>query len=132
MYVAYYAPHAPIQAKPDAVARWQGRYLQGWDVLRRERFERQRELGLLRPGWRMAEADPIVPPWSEQDKEWQDLRMAVYAAMVEEMDRGIGQFLRRLKRPAPPTTPWFSSCPRTEARRPRTCRWIVPMCDPVP
>ena len=97
LYVAYYAPHFPIHARPAAVARCRGRYLQGWDVLRRERFQRLKQLSLARHEWQLADSDPPVAPWSQQEnKAWQDLRMAVYAAMIEDMDHGIGRILQAL------------------------------------
>ena len=51
MYLAYNAPHAPIQAPAAELAKYRGKYLKGWDVIRRERFEKQKALGLAGPGW---------------------------------------------------------------------------------
>lgn len=51
MYLANNAPHAPIQAPAAELAKYRGKYLKGWDVIRRERFDKQKALGLAGPGW---------------------------------------------------------------------------------
>jgi arylsulfatase A-like enzyme len=98
LYVAYTAPHWPLQAPEDDIARYRERYLAGWDVIRTNRYRRQIELGLIEPRWPLSPRDPRVPPWSEvRDKKWEANRMATYAAMVERLDRGVGRILDRLK-----------------------------------
>src|SRR6185295_12975525 len=67
-----------------------------WDVLRKERYQRLVELKLIDPKWGLAERDPQALAWDDvkpELRDWFDERMAVYAAMVEQMDRGIGAIM---------------------------------------
>ena len=97
-YVAYTAPHWPLHAPEEAVARHVGKYRKGWDALRTARHEEMKGAGIVDPGWDISPRDEDVPPWSHApDREWEDLRMAVYAAQVEIMDQGIGRIVDRLE-----------------------------------
>jgi arylsulfatase len=97
LYVAHAAPHWPIHAREADVARQTERYRAGWDQVRRERQRRLAELGILDAT--LAPRDERVAPWeSATPKDWLVRRMAVYAAMVEQMDRGIGRLLDELER----------------------------------
>jgi arylsulfatase A-like enzyme len=96
LYVAYTAPHFPLHAREEDIARYRGRFLEGWDVLGEERHQRLVELGLIDPAWPLPERDPQELPWDEINPAlyaWFDERMAVYAAMIEQMDRGVGEIL---------------------------------------
>ncbi len=96
LYVAHAAPHWPIHARERDVARHVDRYRSGWDAVRRERHRRLSELGLLKVP--LAPRDERIAPWeSAGPKEWLARRMAVYAAMVEQMDLGIGKVLDALE-----------------------------------
>jgi arylsulfatase len=97
LYVAHTAPHWPIHAREADVARHLDRYRAGWDAIRAARHSRLAELGLVTAP--LAPRDERVAPWERaESKEWQARRMAVYAAMVEQMDRGIGRVLDALER----------------------------------
>ena len=97
-YVAYTAPHWPLHAHPEDIARYKDRFEAGWDQLRAERRQRMIDLGLIDEGWPLSERDPRVPPWDEvSDKDWQTRRMEVYAAQIDRMDQGIGRILQTLK-----------------------------------
>lgn len=99
LYTAYTAPHWPLHARPEDIARYRGRYKAGWDALREERRQKQIELGIVNPKWPMTERDSRVPAWAEAtDKEWQERRMEVYAAMVDSMDQGVGRIVDALRR----------------------------------
>jgi arylsulfatase len=90
LYVAHAAAHWPIHAREADVARHLGQYRAGWDAVRSARHRRLAELGLLKAP--LAPRDERASPWeAAESKEWQARRMAVYAAMVEQMDRGIGR-----------------------------------------
>ncbi len=97
-YLAFTCPHFPLHALPDDIARYRGRFRDGWDVLRQERLERTRKMGLL--DCNLSERTPGVAAWNslsdEERKQWQ-IRMAVHAAMVDRMDREIGRVLEQLK-----------------------------------
>ena len=98
-YLAFTAPHAPLQAPADAVAKYQGRYDAGYDVLRQARLKRQHELGLVAPS--------IVPhrpvdtlPWSSltpAEKQVSARKMEIYAAMVDQLDKAVGRVVAELK-----------------------------------
>ncbi|WP_369372885.1 arylsulfatase [Promicromonospora sp. Populi] len=97
LYLAYTAPHWPLHAREADVAKYRERYLAGWDRLRERRIAEQRRVGL---GTGTAEPlrDPRVPAWAEApDPGWEAERMAVYAAQVEAMDRGVGTLLDQLE-----------------------------------
>lgn len=98
LYLAYTAPHFPIQAPAGEIARYRGRYLGGWDELRQQRFERQKRLGLIGAESLLPPRDPGVPSWREikNRDEW-NLKMAVYAAMIDRMDQNIGRVLDKLR-----------------------------------
>ena len=99
LYVAYTAPHWPLHALPDDVARYQGHYRDGWDAVRTARHERLKGMGVLDRRWPISPRDPDSRPWSEaRHQDWEDLRMAVYAAQIECMDRGIGRIMAGLRR----------------------------------
>jgi len=99
LYVAYTAPHWPLHAHPEDIERNRGRYLKGWDALRAERLERMIELGIVDDDCPLTPRDRRVPPWEEaKDQDDKDLRMAVYAAQIEIMDRGVGAVVEALER----------------------------------
>ena len=98
LYVAYTAPHWPLQAPEADIAKYRPIYMEGWDVIRSNRYRRQVELGIVDKRWQLSPRDPRVPAWSETpDKAWEANRMATYAAMVERLDRGVGRILVSLK-----------------------------------
>ncbi|TYB71459.1 arylsulfatase [Nonomuraea sp. PA05] len=99
LYLAYTAPHWPLHAPEEDVARYRGRFDAGWDRLRADRLRRLRDEGILDPAWDLTGRDPRVPAWDEvADQEWEARRMEVYAAQVTRMDRGVGRILDTLER----------------------------------
>ena len=97
LYVAYTAPHWPLHALPEDIARYKGKYSEGWDALRKQRHQRLLESGVLSPEWTMTDRDPAVPAWEAvEDKHWEQSRMEVYAAQIGRMDQGIGRIVRQL------------------------------------
>ena len=98
LYLSYTAPHWPLQAPDEDVRAVAGRYDAGWDVLRAERHRRMVEMGIVRGDWPLAPREPRAQAWEGvRHQAWQARRMEVYAAMVERMDRGIGQMLEWLE-----------------------------------
>jgi arylsulfatase len=99
LYLAYTAPHWPLHAPAADIARYEGCYRQGWDHARGARHERLVASGLFRRPWALSPRDPKVGPWDDAPhKDWEAMRMAVYAAMVDRMDRCIGRLLDHLTR----------------------------------
>jgi arylsulfatase len=98
-YLAFTAPHAPLQAPAGTIARYAGRYDAGYEVLREQRMRRQRELGLLDAAvtpHRMVDA----PAWDSlppEEKRLSARRMEIYAAMVDEMDQAVGRVIAALR-----------------------------------
>ncbi len=98
LYTAYTAPHWPLHAKDEDIARYAGRFDAGWDTLRRQRMRRMTDMGLLDPAWELSPRDPGQPPWADAEhKQWQARRMEVYAAQIDCMDQGIGRILAALE-----------------------------------
>ncbi len=99
MYVSYTAPHWPLHAPEEAIQQYEGVYDEGWDKLRRKRYERMQQMGLLRDDWRLSNRAGKSKPWEQaKHKDWQARRMAVYAAQISRMDEGIGRIVGALKR----------------------------------
>lgn len=100
-YLAFTAPHWPLHAKDEDIAKYEGRYARGYDALRAERLERLEQLGLVPAGSRPYTGHPKWAAWSQLTPEQQRSearRMAVYAAMVDNMDRQIGRVLDYLRK----------------------------------
>jgi len=98
-YLPYTAPHYPIHAKPADIAKYKGKYAAGWDVLRQQRLARQLELGLVDKNWKVVDRDDLAQAWKDAktiDEDWQQLRMEVYAAMIDSVDQNIGRLLKLL------------------------------------
>lgn len=116
LYLAHSSPHFPVQAPKESIDRHMETYLRGWDALRQERFDRQKEMGLfpddsILPPRSMVPVEPgniangfsgePNPAWDSLPKDRQvDLarRMATFAAMVEHVDQGVGQIVEDLKK----------------------------------
>lgn len=99
LYMAHTAPHWPLHALPEDIAKYEGLYRQGgWDALRTARHEELNGLGILEATWEITPRDEKSRPWeSVADKDWEDLRMAIYAAQIDRMDQGIGRVIDTLK-----------------------------------
>jgi arylsulfatase A-like enzyme len=101
MYLAFQATHTPLQAPASLIKRYLGKYDAGWDAIRKQRFERQKEYGI----WpeklqQLPERFPPASEWSSltpaQQKYWSKV-MATFAAMVDNMDYNIGKLIYYLK-----------------------------------
>jgi len=99
LYLSYTAPHWPLHALPEDIAKYEGRYRHGgWDALRTARHEELKGLGILDARWEISPRDEAAQPWGEVgDPDWDDLRMAVYAAQIDRMDQGVGQVINKLR-----------------------------------
>lgn len=100
MYVAYNAPHWPLHAPKEAIIKYKEFYKQGWDKLRKVRFEKQQNMGLFPAHTILSPRDNQVDAWeslSDKAKEEMADRMAIYAAQVDIMDQGIGRIVQSLR-----------------------------------
>lgn len=118
-YVAFTAPHFPLQALPEDIAKYKERYRQGWDKTRAARFQRQSDMGLVTAELSAREED-IGPPYdfpedikklgpgeinrpvaweslTPEQQEFQTNKMAIHAAMVDRMDQEIGRILAQVE-----------------------------------
>ncbi len=99
LYLPYTAPHWPLHAKPDDIAKYKGKYSMGWDRLRERRFARQQETGIRDSDWELSSRDEDVPAWEDaKDRQLWERRMEVYAAMIDSMDQGIGRVVDTLRK----------------------------------
>lgn len=97
-YVAHTAPHWPLHAHDEDIAKYKGRFDSGWDQLREERLERLVSTGIIDGKWKLTDRDSAEPAWDEADnKEWLLRCMEVYAAQVDRMDQGIGRIIEALE-----------------------------------
>jgi len=97
LYVAYTAPHWPLHALPEDIARFRGAYDDGWDVLRERRMARLVAEGVLDDSTPLSARDPSEPAWANTpDQHWQARRMEAYAAQVDRLDQGVGRILAAL------------------------------------
>jgi len=100
LYLAYTAPHWPLQAPESSIQKYEGLYQAGWEKLRDERHEGLVERGIISKDWKMAPADPKVVPWDSLSKiQKQDAArsMTVHAAMVDRLDEQIGRVIHYLE-----------------------------------
>jgi arylsulfatase A-like enzyme len=118
-YFCFVVPHFPLQALPEDIAKYRKRYLEGWDTVRQERWERMKKLGLIHHGLPPLEREVGPPydfpkaiaqlgpgetngpvPWAELNatqREFQAVKMAIHAAMVDRMDHEIGRVVDQLR-----------------------------------
>lgn len=100
LYIAHNAAHFPLQAPDEDIARWRGKFKAGWDKLREARYQRQLAMGLIDKSWPLSPPLPEVPKWDSLTPEQQDRYdhiMAIYAAVVERMDKSIGTLVAGLR-----------------------------------
>lgn len=100
LYLAHNAPHFPLQAPADEIARFRGKYKIGWDKLREQRHAREKELGVVDKSWALSPRPDLVAAWdslSDVDKDRFDNIMAIYAACVAHIDTAVGRLVAALK-----------------------------------
>ncbi|MGH8784479.1 MAG: arylsulfatase, partial [Cupriavidus necator] len=100
LYLAYNAVHGPMQAKEEDLARYKGMYDVGWDVIRAQRLQRQKELGLVPADTQLSPRDSTVLPWDEVPDDHKRLfcrHMETYAAMLDCVDQNVGRLVSFLQ-----------------------------------
>jgi arylsulfatase len=100
LFFAHGAPHFPLKAPQEVIAKYRGKYKMGWDVLREVRHRRQIDMGLVNPAWPLAPRPADVPAWdslSAADQDRYDHIMAVYAAMIDCVDQSVGRMVSGLR-----------------------------------
>jgi arylsulfatase len=118
-YIPFIAPHFPLHALPEDIAKYRDKYLAGWEAMRAARFARQKEMGITNTTLSALEREVGPPyafpdamkklgpgevnrplPWSElteEQRRFQATKMAIHAAMVDRMDQEIGRIIAQLK-----------------------------------
>ncbi len=100
LYLAYNAPHYPLHAHKEDVMKYRGKYKNGWEALRKERFKNMKQLGIIDRNSRLSKPEPDIRTWSslsEEERDDMDLRMATYAAMIDRVDQQLGRVINKLK-----------------------------------
>jgi len=98
MYVAYTSAHWPMHALEEDIAPYKGKFDEGWDVLRKEKFNRMQQQALINKKWELS-VDDTVEKWEEvKDKKFETRLMEVYAGMVSNLDKNIGRLIGYLDR----------------------------------
>ncbi|MEM6379500.1 MAG: sulfatase-like hydrolase/transferase, partial [Bacteroidota bacterium] len=100
MYLAYNAPHWPLHAPQEDIEPFKGKYRIGWDSIRLKRFEHMKELGIVSDQHMLSERFSTVPAWNSlpdsTQSDW-DLKMALYAGVMKNLDDNIGRLLTTLE-----------------------------------
>ena len=98
MYLSYTAPHWPLHALPEDIAKYEDTYKVGWDSIRNARYARMKEMGLFEGYDDYLSPRQFTDKWEDNPtQEWDARAMAVHAAMVDRMDQGIGKVLDALR-----------------------------------
>lgn len=98
LYLAYNAPHWPLEAPDEDIEKYRGKYESGWEALRQEKFERMKTMGILEEDAVLSPSD--APDWDTLSRQQQtelDFRRAMYAAQIDRMDQNIGRLVDHLK-----------------------------------
>lgn len=99
-YIAYTAPHWPLQVPDENIELYKGRYDQGYEVLAHERLKKGQQLGVIQDNAVLPPLTPNVLPWDELGaaaRERSSRIMEVYAAMIEQLDANVGRLIAHLK-----------------------------------
>jgi len=98
LYAAFTAGHWPLMAPEETIAKYKGRYAQGWDAQRAKRHKKQLEMSLVREEWGITPRDARVPQWELASfHEWEQRRMEVYAAQIDQLDQNVGKIVSKLR-----------------------------------
>ena len=100
-YLSFTAPHWPVQAPQDVISKYEETYAKGWDDVRNKRFERMKSAGSVPQDLKLPARLDDVPAWStlsDREKKNEARKMAIYAAMVDNLDANIGRVMQYLER----------------------------------
>jgi arylsulfatase len=99
LYLAYNAPHWPLEAKQQDIDKYLGQYKAagGWPAIRQQRYETMKSMGIIEPAWALSDPSFGVADWNLVDQNDLDLKMATYSAMIDCVDQNIGRVIDKLK-----------------------------------
>ena len=101
LYLAFNAPHAPIQPLKQDYEKYRNRYTMGWDEIRKERVAKQRKLGLLAEDTEPSPRPDHIPAWAnltDELRNWESRRMAGYAALIDRVDQELARLVSDLEK----------------------------------
>jgi arylsulfatase len=99
-YAAYTSPHWPLQVDKKYWKKYEGRYEEGYDQLKKQRLGSLKKSGMIPIGATLPPNHPSVVPWdslSETEKKKESRKMELYAGMVDNLDENIGRIIQHLK-----------------------------------
>ena len=99
-YLAFQSAHTPFQAPPEYIKKYEGVYDGGWQKIREERFEKQKELGIWPANMTLPQSYPPIPDWNsltEDEREKRSQILAAHAGLIEDMDYNVGRVIDFLK-----------------------------------
>ena len=99
-YLSFQVAHTPFQAPQEYIKKYGNMYNIGYDKIREQRFEKQKDLGIWSKDMDFPKYNPAIASWSNLTKDQQEYRskvMAVHAAMIDNMDENIGKVIQYLK-----------------------------------
>lgn len=98
LLLSYTAPHWPLHALPQDIAKYEGVYAEGWDVLAAKRLQRMKAMGLVAEDTPLPPRNALGRAWEEvPNQAWEQRRMEVYAAMVDAVDQAVGKLVQQLQ-----------------------------------
>lgn len=100
LYLAFNAPHGPLQPLEADYKKYLGKYNNGWDEMRAARLAKQKELGLFGADVEAGPRPDHIPAWDSMSPEmrtWEERRMAAYAGLIDRLDHEIGRLIADLK-----------------------------------
>lgn len=99
-YIAFNAPHSPLQAPKKVVEKYYTTYEKGWDKLREDRYVKMQKLGIVSSNTCLSPKPNFIPAWedlSQERKSFEIYRMATYAACIDVVDQNIARLVAKLK-----------------------------------
>lgn len=98
LYLAHAAPHWPLHAHEEDLAKYELTYRAGWDATRTARHEEMLSRNMLEMDWELSGRNPNAPAWNDAPhQEWEASKMAAYAAMIDRVDQSLGRLVTHLK-----------------------------------
>jgi len=118
LHVCYNVPHFPLEAPDDLIEKYRGKYMKGWDKLRKEKLEQMKKMGIVGEAQKLPRVKGFVnqkipgftevgvetdylPRWnslSEKDRQELDFRRAIYAAQIDRFDQNVGRIVKHLRK----------------------------------
>lgn len=99
LYLSYTAPHWPLHALPEDIAKYDKTFTKGWEGIREDRYARMKKLGIFGKSKNFLSPIQSNKDWeTNPTRDWDAMAMAVHAAMIDRVDQGVGQLIANLKK----------------------------------